>query len=692
MKPTSTTAATSPTRAMETEATLLLNSNKSHGEASASPQSPATTTMPPLSDQNASLNRARRWMYVSHAMNQFSEWAWQFCLILFLAALTNYQSLLLVSTYGVTLNAFVAYGLPRMGRLVDRAAASTTKNNNNTATSLRDKGTNYAPRLTLIRLWIFLENSCVLLATACCWYLFQQHHQQQQSLQTLSGQDEKSFELWTWLQSSSSSSSSWIISTILLIGMHVLGAMAQVLDKSVLLALERDWVVVMSTEYAHQLDLKKRYNENSDDSIGDGPNHDRDEDDMGRETSYQIQQHKSSINTSDTNKKDPRSLWLSQTNVIMKQIDLSCQISAPALSGWFIAYWTTASSFPASSPALAMEEGQQQQQQQQQQPQDWSGAVFWVGTVNVIALIVEWICLTHIYHMVPALAAATASSETVTHLSGPSSISVTDEGNDDNDQISNVRLSLEPTTEEQGTPEAKVPLRTSSGSSDSSSRCYDFAGHALHVYFCEQSTTVSTSGLGLSFLYFNVLTFGGMMTAYLITLGGMSITTIGFWRGVSSAIGLAGTLAFDVSHRILGYSLEFTGLWSIIWEFVCLSISVLSLVWLTTDPHRSMVLLIAGVLPSRIGLYAFDITITTLMQERVAPSVRGLVGGTQTSLNSWMSLLPYGMGMIYSEPRQFHVFVVGCYVAVGLAMILYIVGVYGIRESRHYPHVYQSLS
>jgi hypothetical protein len=658
-------------------------------EAWASPQRPTinTTTMPPLSDPNASLNRARRWMYVSHAMNQFSEWAWQFCLILFLAALTNYQSLLLVSTYGVTLNAFVAYGLPRMGRLVDRAAAATT-NTTTTATSLIGKGANYAPRLNLIRLWIFLENSCVLLATACCWYLFQQHHQQQeqQSLPTLTGQDEKSFELWVWLQSSSSSSSSssWIISTILLIGMHVLGAMAQVLDKSVLLALERDWVVVMSTEYAHQLDLQNHYKENNDDTIGNGPNTDRDEVDMDREASYHIQQHKSSINSSDTSKKDPRSLWLSQTNVIMKQIDLSCQISAPALSGWFIAYWTTASSFPTSSASLVMAGGQQQQ--------DWSGAVFWVGTVNVVALIVEWICLTHIYHMVPALAAPTASSGTVAPVSGLSSISISDEGDNDSDQSSNERLTLEPTTEEHDTPDSKVPSRTSSGPTDSSSRCYDFAGHALHVYFCEQSTTVSTSGLGLSFLYFNVLTFGGMMTAYLITLGGMSITTIGFWRGVSSAIGLAGTLAFDVSHRILGYSLEFTGLWSIIWEFVCLSISVLSLVWLTTDPHRSMVFLIAGVLPSRIGLYAFDITITTLMQERVAPSVRGLVGGTQTSLNSWMSLLPYGMGMIYSEPRQFHVFIVGCYVAVGLAMILYIVGVYGMRGSRPYPHAYQSLS
>ena len=38
-------------------------------------------------------------------------------------------------------------------------------------------------------------------------------------------------------------------------------------------------------------------------------------------------------------------------------------------------------------------------------------------------------------------------------------------------------------------------------------------------------------------------------------------------------------------------------------------------------------------------------------------------------------LLPFGLGMIYSEPSQFVVFIIGGYLAVGLAMVLYIVGI-----------------
>ena len=66
----------------------------------------------PRLEENRSLQVARHYLYVSHTLNQFSEWSWQFCLVLFLAALTQYESLLFVSTYGVTLNGMVAYMTP----------------------------------------------------------------------------------------------------------------------------------------------------------------------------------------------------------------------------------------------------------------------------------------------------------------------------------------------------------------------------------------------------------------------------------------------------------------------------------------------------------------------------------------------------------------------------------------------------
>jgi hypothetical protein len=645
-----------------TEATpLTYSSTKKNIEALShffgeAPRSGSAHTMMPLPAQNSALNLARRWLYVSQAMHQFSEEAWQFCLVLLLAALTNNQSLLLVSTYGVTLDALVAYGTPRMGKMIDRAAAASA-----VTALLHGEGKGRSPRLTLIRQWLLLDKSFVLLATACCWYLFRQQQQQTQT-----SLEEKSFDFLAWLQSYSSSS--WLISFFLLLGIHVLGAMSQILDKSVLLALERDWIVVMSDQYSHPP------HEENDDDYADGPystnGYQRDKDFDSEASDPGAYKH--NRNHSDTIKnenKDHRSHWLTQTNVIMKQIDLACQIAAPALSGCFIAYW--ASLFASSSSTSLVvasypngnsstwegsyhEDYEHGDEVGQQQQQHWSGAIIWVGTLHMLSLIIEWICMTQIYHLVPALSAA-KPSETVRPLTDTSISLSEDEEDDDRDDANDCNC----------------------------------AGHAICVFFCEQSTAVSLGGLGLALLYFNVMTFGGMMTGYLITMGGMSLTTIGILRGVNSAIGLVGTVAFDVSHRILGYSVEFTGLWSITCQFVFLSISALSMG--ITDPHLSMVCLIAGVLPSRIGLYSYDITMTTV-QQQVKPSVRALVGGTQTSLNAWMELLSFALGMTFSEPRQFHVFIVGGYAAVGLAMILYIVGVYGVCGFRHYPHPRKSFS
>jgi hypothetical protein len=726
----SSTTSTNSTTVTTTAAIPLSNSSKESDDTdSSSPHfvvegQRLCDAVPPWPRQNTSLNLARRWLYVSQAIHQFSEWAWQFCLVLFLAGLTNNESLLFVSTYGFTFNALVAFGTPRMGQMIDRAAAGASA----ATISSRDKDTYDAPRLVLIRQWIILEKSCVLLATACCWYLFQQKPQLQE---TQTGHDEKSFDFGAWLQSYSSTSSSWIIPLILVVGIHILGAMGSLLDFSVLLALDRDWIVVISNQYSHHSRVQDDQEDNNDDDdTYFRPNmyqDDRDEEDIARDALDRVQ-HRGRINTRDPNqngKKDRGSLWLSRTNVIMKQIELACQISAPALSGWFIAYWAAWSSSSSTSLAMArhqnisncttLEGGCERGSEGGQHQQHWSGAIVWVATLNILSLVVERICITQIYHLVPGLAATATPSTNRTLI--PKTDEFDDDREDENDdyqyqeheqkdriilgtarppalqhhdkddenyQMLPQRLTLEPISGNQETPEAKVPSITSP--SLSSSLCC----HALNVFFIEQATTVSLGGLGLSLLFFNVMTFGGLMTGYLITMGGMSLSTIGLLRGINSSIGLAGTVAFDVSHRILGYSLEFTALWSVTWEFAALSISVLSLVWKTSDPEWSMVWLIAGVLPSRIGVHAYDIAIKTVQQQQVAPSVRGLVGGTQTTLNALMELCPFALGLIYSEPSQFHVFVLGGYAAIGLAMTLNMVGVYRVCGRCHAP--YQAFS
>ena len=44
------------------------------------------------------IKKAQRLIFVSHFVSQFSECAWQFAVVLFLAAVSDYQSILLVSS------------------------------------------------------------------------------------------------------------------------------------------------------------------------------------------------------------------------------------------------------------------------------------------------------------------------------------------------------------------------------------------------------------------------------------------------------------------------------------------------------------------------------------------------------------------------------------------------------------------
>lgn len=93
--------------------------------------------------------RARRLLYVSHFFAQFSEMAWQFSVALFLASFTQYQSLVLVSTYGLTVSAAVCLGASSAGRYIESSS-----------------------RLPMARQLIVGENLCVVLekSDATCFY------------------------------------------------------------------------------------------------------------------------------------------------------------------------------------------------------------------------------------------------------------------------------------------------------------------------------------------------------------------------------------------------------------------------------------------------------------------------------------------------------------------------------------------
>jgi solute carrier family 40 (iron-regulated transporter), member 1 len=193
--------------------------------------------------------------------------------------------------------------------------------------------------------------------------------------------------------------------------------------------------------------------------------------------------------------------------------------------------------------------------------------------------------------------------------------------------------------------------------------------HAAAIYL-EPHVYVTSS-----YRYLNVLSFGAIMTAYLVWRG-MKLESIGFWRGVSSAIGLLGTFVYHFMSRRM--SLINTGMLSVVFQFLCLSVSYASL--FVDDFASSLGMLIVGVCLSRVGLWVFDISVTQLFQLHVDEEVRGLVGGVQQSLNALVGMLAFVLGILISDPEYFHYYVSVGYFSVGLCVIFYGAGVYARRH------------
>jgi iron-regulated transporter 1 len=503
------------------------------------------------------VNYARRLLYVSHFFAQFSEVSWQFCLTLFLAASTDYQSLILVSTYGIATGLAVCIAGPITGRFID-----------------------VSNRLLVAQRLIWWENISVLMATVCCFILLSK---QSATVATTSHEDTDANDNAidtheSWLSYRLQGVPLDFVSVLSLLGIHTLGAAAQVLDKAFLVAIERDWVVVLSQAAAESMHTQ--------------------EDDIAFESTFKT--------------------WLSVTNVAMRQIDLSCKVAAPAVAGLLIPLFAEGQS---SSPT----------------GHDMRWVCLLVGAVNIMALVVEYICTERVYRLIPALAIKSPNNEK------------SEDEDDDEDY-----------------DEAKA-RSTGKGAMDNSCGILRLP-HGLHIYM-EQA--ISWAGLALALLHMNSLTFGnGIMMAYLLYRG-MKLELVGICRGIASVIGLFGTLVYHQSAKRM--SLEATGMWSIVYLFGCLALSYGSL-FIDLD-FLSLTMLISSLCLSRIGLWVFDIAVTQLQQERIPPDVRGVVGGVQQSLNAFFGLLCFTLGIIFPSIKDFNIYAFVAFSSVGVAACLYAVGV-----------------
>ncbi|KAJ6755620.1 SOLUTE CARRIER FAMILY 40 MEMBER 1 [Salix purpurea] len=167
-------------------------------------------------------------------------------------------------------------------------------------------------------------------------------------------------------------------------------------------------------------------------------------------------------------------------------------------------------------------------------------------------------------------------------------------------------------------------------------------------YWLFTSQDVLLPGAALALLYFTVLSFGTLMTASL-EWEGIPAYVIGIARGISALIGIGATVVYPILQSRI--STLRTGLWSIWSQWTCLLVCVVS-IWIQ-NRHLSAYLLMAGVAISRLGLWMFDLSVIQQMQNQVPESDRLVVGGVQNSVQSFMDLLGYVMGIIISNPRDF---------------------------------------
>ncbi|XP_051226391.1 solute carrier family 40 member 1 [Lolium perenne] len=310
---------------------------------------------------------------------------------------------------------------------------------------------------------------------------------------------------------------------------------------------------------------------------------------------------------------------LSKTNSALRRIDLSCKLLAPVLSGFVISFVST----QASAVTLAL----------------W----------NVASVGLQYWLFVSVYNGVPALgenvqlrrksAAALSSSEIVA--------------------LAN---------EEQRYGEEMSDWRVGVANYLSFLPCWD----SWAVYMRQD---VMLPGVAVAILYFNVLSFGTLMTATL-DWNGIPAYLISLARGFSAIVGITATLLYPVVHSWV--STLRTGLWSIWIQWCCLLLCVGS-IWVS-DGVASAWMLMAGVAASRLGLWMFDLAVMQMMQDNVRDSDRCVVGGVQNSLQSIFDLLTYIIGIIISDPRDFSTLIAMSFFLVTCAALIYTLHVYLLRK------------
>ncbi|MCL7037489.1 hypothetical protein MKW94_002304 [Papaver nudicaule] len=318
---------------------------------------------------------------------------------------------------------------------------------------------------------------------------------------------------------------------------------------------------------------------------------------------------------------------LSNMNSVIRRIDLSCKLFAPVASGFIISFI----SVEASAVALAL----------------W----------NVTSVWLQYWLLKSVYDGIPALS--------------------------ENDERRKARFEQKDSVETDPPISTEAKVLVSHVGSTSAFKVYSWKQKVerlskvafLDAWIVYLQQDVLLPGLAMCLLYYNILSFGPLMSATLVWKG-IPAYVVGIVRGISAIIGIAATLLYPFLQSRT--STLRTGLWSIWiqWSFLLLCAAS---VWIQNS-NISAWMLMAGGATSQIGLYMFDLSVTQQVQEQVPDSDRCIVGGVQNSLQSSVNLLSYVMGIIISDPKDFGTLTILSVLAATLAALLYTFHRFHVRK------------
>ena len=151
-------------------------------------------------------------------------------------------------------------------------------------------------------------------------------------------------------------------------------------------------------------------------------------------------------------------------------------------------------------------------------------------------------------------------------------------------------------------------------------------------------------------LYLSLLSFGGIMTSYLVSDAvALSPALLAVGRAVAAIVGLLSTLTIPSIIPWLG--LPLTGGFALLAQSLCLSIAVLAL-YIGVHTTLGLTLLFIGLCTSRYGLWSFDLVETQIMQEGVREGEVGAMNGVQESGTNVLMAASFVLTMVWQRPED----------------------------------------